>query len=81
MTALMPALPSVDGRHMDISSVNSTMNWAAGTQGMFAGAAQAAANVASPAAGSSDGSAGEAVQVAVLQKALQMERGLVNILA
>lgn len=77
----MPVLRRVDGRAMDISAVNSTMNWAAGAQGMFAGAAQAAANVASPAAGSGDGSAGEAVQVAVLQKALDMERGLVNILA
>jgi hypothetical protein len=77
----MPALRRVDGPRMDISTVNSTMSWAAGAQGMFAGAAQAAANVASPAAGSGGGSAGEAVQVAVLQKALDMERGLVNILA
>jgi hypothetical protein len=77
----MPALSPVDRRPMNVSAVNSAMNGIAAAQGMFAGAAQAAANVGSPAAGSGDGSATEAVQVAVLQKALDMERGLVNILA
>jgi hypothetical protein len=80
-TALMTAPPGVDGQRMDISGVNSAMNGIAAAQSMFAAASQAAANVTSPAAGSSDGSTTEAVQVAVLQQALQMERGLVNILA
>jgi hypothetical protein len=62
---------------MDISAVSGL----AATQGMFAATAQAAAGITSPAAGSDDGSATEAVQVAVLQKALDMERSLVNILA
>jgi hypothetical protein len=48
---------------------------------MFGAAAQAASGVSAPSAGASDGSAAEAVQVAVLQKALQMERSLVNIFA
>jgi hypothetical protein len=62
---------------MDISALSGL----AAAQGLFAGAAQAAGGVASPAPGSNDGSAGEAVQVAVLQKGLDMERSLVNILA
>jgi hypothetical protein len=65
---------------MNISAANSAMYGLAAAQGMFGGAAQAAAGVTSP-AGATDGSATEAVQVAVLQKALDMERGLVNILA
>ena len=75
----MPALRPVDARRMGISAVNPAMYGIAAAQATFGGAAQAAAGVASPAGG--DGSATEAVQVAVLQKALDMERGLVNILA
>jgi len=57
------------------------MSGQAAAQAMFGGAAQAAAGVSAPSDGSSDGSALEATQVAVLQKALQMERSLVNIFA
>lgn len=77
----MPAVPPADGRPMNVSAANSAMYGLAAAQGMFGGAAQAAAGVTSPVAGASDGSATEAVQVAVLAKALDMERGLVNILA
>jgi hypothetical protein len=66
---------------MAISSISSAMSGLAAAQGMFPLAAQAAAGVNGPNAGSGDGSTSEAVQVAVLQKALQMERSLVNILA
>ena len=48
---------------------------------MFAVAAQAAAGVSAPSDGSTAGSAGEADQVALLQKALEFERSLVNVLA
>jgi hypothetical protein len=48
---------------------------------MFGAASQAAAGVSAPSDGASDGSAAEAVQVAVLRKALDMERSTVNILA
>lgn len=65
---------------MNISAV-SFLSGIAAAQGMFAGAAQAAAGVGSADAGSGDGSAAEAVQVALLQKTLQMERSAVNILA
>ena len=81
MTAFMPTLPRVDEPHMNISAVNSAMYGIIAAQGMSGEAAQAAAGVSTPAAGSSAGSATEAVQVSVLQKALDMERGLVNILA
>jgi len=50
-------------------------------QAMFGATAQAASNVAGPGDGSGGDSANEAVQVAVLQKALASERSLVNILA
>lgn len=50
-------------------------------QGMFGVAGQAAAGVNAPSAGAGDGSATEALQIAVLQKALDMERSMVNILA
>jgi hypothetical protein len=74
MSALMPALWPVDARRMDISSVNSTMYGIIAAQGTSGAAAQAAA-------GASNGSATEAAQVAVLGNALDMQRGLVNILA
>jgi hypothetical protein len=57
------------------------MSGAAMAQSMFGAVAQAASDVGAPAGGSSGGSANEAVQVAVLQKALASERSLVNILA
>lgn len=66
---------------MDISSVNSAMSGLIAAQGMFPAATQSAAGVNGPSAGAADGSSSEAVQVAVLQKALQMERSLVNIFA
>jgi hypothetical protein len=66
---------------MSVSPLNSTLSGVAAAQAMFAAAGQAAASVSSPAAGPGDGSATEAVQVAVFQKALEMERSLVNILA
>jgi hypothetical protein len=62
---------------MNISAISGL----AAAQGMFPAAAQAAAGVNAPSAGSGDGSTTEALQVAVLQKALDMERSMVNILA
>jgi hypothetical protein len=66
---------------VSISGVNSGMSGLAAAQGMFGAAAQAAAGVSAPTGGSGDASAAEAVQVAVLQKALDMERSQVNIFA
>ncbi len=57
------------------------MGGLAAAQSMFGAVAQAAAGVSSSSNGASDGSAAEAVQVAVLQKALDVERSLVNIFA
>lgn len=57
------------------------MSGIAAAQAMFGVMAQAASGVASADAGSSGGGAAEAVQVALLQKSLDMERSLVNILA
>jgi hypothetical protein len=65
---------------MSISAVSS-LSGVAAAQGMFAVAGQAASSVSSPGIGSGGGSVTEAVQVAVFQKALDMERSLVNILA
>lgn len=53
----------------------------AAAQGMFGATAQAAAGVSAPSDGANGGSAAEAAQVAVLQKALDMERSLVSIFA
>jgi hypothetical protein len=66
---------------MSISGVSGGISELAAAQGMFAVAAQAAAGISAPADGSSAASAGEAVQVALLQKALAYERSLVNVLA
>ena len=66
---------------VSVPATSSALAGAAAAQGMFAVAAQAAAGVSAPNAGSNAGSAQEAAQVAVLTKALQMERSLVNILA
>ncbi len=70
----------VDSQRMGISSVSS-MSGAVMAQAMFGATAQAASNVGAAADGSGGGSANEAVQVAVLQRALASERSLVNILA
>jgi hypothetical protein len=59
----------------------SAMSGLAAAQSMFPVAAQAAAGVNAPSPGSGDGSTTEALQVAVLQKSLDMERSLVNVLA
>jgi hypothetical protein len=56
------------------------MSGVAAAQSMFAVATQAASGVTA-ADGGSGGSATEAVQVALLQKTLETERSLVNILA
>jgi hypothetical protein len=56
------------------------MSGIAAAQSMFQVAAQAASGV-SAAGDGSGGAAAEAVQVAMLQKALEMERSSVNILA
>jgi hypothetical protein len=66
---------------MDISGVNSAMSGLAAAQSMFGATASAAAGVSAPDPGDANGSAAEAVQVAVLQKSLEMERSTVNILA
>lgn len=50
-------------------------------QAMFGATAQAAAGVSAPASASGGAATAEAAQVAVLQKALEMERSLVNIFA
>jgi hypothetical protein len=65
---------------MDVSSIGSAMSGLAGAQTMFAVAAQTAGAVTDANSGSG-GSAGEAVQIAMLQKTLEMERSMVNILA
>lgn len=65
---------------MDVSSVNSALSGLAAAQGMFGVAAQAASGISDANAGSGGGAA-EAVQVALLQKTLAMERSMVNILA
>ena len=69
---------------MSISAIDSGMGGY--SQAMFAAAAQAAAQVGSSGSGTNGQQAGtsqvlEAVQVAVLQKALENERSMVNILA
>lgn len=65
---------------MSISSVNSAMSGVIAAQSMFGLAAQAASGLTSAGSGSG-GSTAEAVQVALLQKTLDNERSLVNILA
>ena len=57
------------------------MSGLAAAQGMFGATAQAAAGVSAPDPGDANGPAAEAVHAAVLQKALAMERSMVNILA
>jgi hypothetical protein len=57
------------------------MSGLAAAQSMFGATAESAAGVSAPASGSSDGATAEAVQVAVLRRALDMERSMVNILA
>jgi len=65
---------------MSISPVSS-MSGIAAAQSMFGVAAQAASGLTAADSGSGGGGTGEAVQVALLQKTLDMERSLVNILA
>ncbi len=62
---------------MDISAISGL----AAAQAMFGSTSQAASGISAPAAGAGDASETEAVQVAVLQKALDMERSLINIFA
>ena len=59
----------------------SAMSGLAAAQSMFPAVAQAAAGVNGPSAGPGDAATTEALQVAVLQKSLDVERSLVNILA
>ena len=66
---------------MHISGVNSAMSGLAAAQAMFGSTAQAAAGVSAAGPGDANGSSAEALQVAVLQKSLEMERSTVNILA
>lgn len=66
---------------MNVSPVSSAISGLAAAQAMFPAAAQAAGGVNAPSAGSGDGASTEALQVAVLQKALEMERSLVNVFA
>ena len=66
---------------MDISGVSSAMSGLAAAQGMFGATAQAAAGMSAPDPGDANGPAADAVQVAMLQQALAMERSMVNILA
>ena len=77
MVRLIGRSRRVDPPSMDISALSGL----AAAQGLFGGTARAAAGISAPAPGPGDGGAEEAVQVAVLQRALDMERGLVNILA
>jgi hypothetical protein len=66
---------------MSVSGVSSAMSGIVAAQGMFGFTAQAATGVRPSDAGSGGDSTTEAVQVAVLQKALEIERSLVNIFA
>ncbi len=66
---------------MSISTVAPALTGITAAQGLFGATAQAASGVSAPASGSSGCSAPEAVQVAVLQKALQMERSLLDVIA
>jgi hypothetical protein len=66
---------------MSITGVGEGLSGLAAAQGRFGATAQAAAGVSAPAGGTGDGSAAEAVQVALLHDALQFERSLVNVLA
>jgi hypothetical protein len=70
----------VDARLMSISSVSSAMSGVIAAQSMFGLAAQTASGLTSADSGSG-GAAAEAVQVALLQNTLDMERSQVNILA
>jgi hypothetical protein len=71
----------VDALTVDISGVSAGMSGLAAAQGVFDGAVREAAGGSVPAVGVSDASAAEAVQVTLLQQALDMERSLVNIFA
>jgi len=66
---------------MSISGVSAGISGLAAAQGVFDGAVQQAAGGSVPSVGVSAAAAGEAVQVSLLSKALEMERSLVNILA
>jgi hypothetical protein len=63
---------------MNVSPASSAMSGIAAAQSMFGAAAQVASGIS---AGGGSGAAAEAVQVAMLQKALEMERSSVDILA
>lgn len=66
---------------VSISAVSSGISGLAAAQGLFDGAVQQATGGSVPSVGVSDAATAEAAQVAVLQKALEMERSLVNIFA
>ncbi len=66
---------------MSISGVSAAVTGLTAAQGVLDGAVQQAADGSVPAVGVSAAAAGEAAQVALLHKALEMERSLVNILA
>jgi hypothetical protein len=66
---------------MDISGVSAAMSGLAAAQYVFGGAVQQAAGGSVPSVAVSAASAAEAIQVTLLQKSLDYERSLVNILA
>jgi hypothetical protein len=66
---------------MSVSAVAPALTGITAAQGLFGATARAASGVSAPAGGSSGGSAPQAVQVAVLRKALQMERSLLDVFA
>ena len=73
--------PRVDGTPMDVSPVDSSLGGVVAAQMMFAVTANAAATVQAPDASGDAGASTSDVGVAVLKKALDAERSLVNILA
>jgi hypothetical protein len=68
-------------RTMNISGLSAGISGLAAAQGVFDGAVQDAAGGSVPSVGVSAASAAEAVQVTLLQKALEIERSMVNIFA
>lgn len=66
---------------MDISGVSAGIGGLSAAQSVFAGAVQQGAAGSVPSVGVGDAAAAEAVQVALLQTSLEMERSMVNIFA
>ena len=66
---------------MNVSGVSAGISGLAAAQGVFDGSVQQAAAGSAPSVAVSAAAAAEAVQVALLQRSLEMERSMVNIFA